>query len=377
MNSTKPRILLCACGLTPQVVTETLYVLLREGGESVPDEVHILTTDTGRRIVQNKLYGAASPMTDLCREFGAADRVRRGMDMVHVLGGTTPLEDIRTTGDNARAGECIFELVRDLVSRSQSLHVSLAGGRKTMGFLLGTALQLLGREQDDLSHVLVAAPFESKPDFFYPPRNVQEYTFQSRETGEWYTLPASAARIELARLPLIRLGDRLELPRTAPDGGFDEAVATARRAVEVPMVTLDLAARTLQVGKRATQLTALEAAVYHAMLDATLSRCRAGATPGNCRWCFTEPRTLPMDLILADVAAAYGQYSSQYERVREQLSNLRDVGGWFRQKRTAINAKLQALPQGHVAFIASHRQYGNSSYGVCLPRNRITIHRPE
>ena len=39
-----------------------------------------------------------------------------------------------------------------------------------MGIYLAYALQLFGRPQDVLSHVLVSEDFESHPDFFYKPR---------------------------------------------------------------------------------------------------------------------------------------------------------------------------------------------------------------
>ena len=38
-----------------------------------------------------------------------------------------------------------------------------------MGFYLGYAFSLYARPQDRLSHVLVSSPFESHPEFFYPP----------------------------------------------------------------------------------------------------------------------------------------------------------------------------------------------------------------
>ena len=41
------RILLLVTGLTPQVVTETLFALMREGSESLPHEIRILTTSEG------------------------------------------------------------------------------------------------------------------------------------------------------------------------------------------------------------------------------------------------------------------------------------------------------------------------------------------
>ncbi|MBF4102237.1 hypothetical protein INT80_01850 [Gallibacterium anatis] len=45
------------------------------------------------------------------------------------------------------------------------MHVSIAGGRKTMGFFAGYALSLYGRAQDSLSHVLVSAEYEAIQNF--------------------------------------------------------------------------------------------------------------------------------------------------------------------------------------------------------------------
>ena len=39
-------ILLCVTGLTPQIVTETLYALYKNG-RTLPEQIHVLTTDEG------------------------------------------------------------------------------------------------------------------------------------------------------------------------------------------------------------------------------------------------------------------------------------------------------------------------------------------
>lgn len=41
------RILLAVTGLTPQVVTETLFALMREGPDSLPHAIRVLTTSEG------------------------------------------------------------------------------------------------------------------------------------------------------------------------------------------------------------------------------------------------------------------------------------------------------------------------------------------
>ena len=53
------------------------------------------------------------------------------------------------------------------------LMVSIAGGRKTMGYYAGYALTLFGRHQDQLSHVLVSEEFEGNRDFFFPTRQTE------------------------------------------------------------------------------------------------------------------------------------------------------------------------------------------------------------
>ena len=42
------------------------------------------------------------------------------------------------------------------------LHVSLAGGRKSMGFFAANALSVWGRDIDRFTDVLVSEPYESK-----------------------------------------------------------------------------------------------------------------------------------------------------------------------------------------------------------------------
>ena len=65
------------------------------------------------------------------------------------------LADIRDERDNAYAADQITKLIAMLTRDSErALHVSIAGGRKTLGFYAGYARSLLGRGQDRLSHVL-------------------------------------------------------------------------------------------------------------------------------------------------------------------------------------------------------------------------------
>ena len=112
------------------------------------------------------------------------------------------LPDIRTPEENEYAANSIVQLVGELCQGENSqLHVSIAGGRKTMGFFMGYALSLYGREQDSLSHVLVDAQYENLPSFYYP--KPYSYLINDRDGKE---IDAKDGKVMLAEIPWVRLG---------------------------------------------------------------------------------------------------------------------------------------------------------------------------
>ena len=165
------RVLLAVTGLTPQIVTETLYALMHEGAHALPHEVHILTTAEGPERARLALLSELPGWFHrLCADYGLAP-IAFGPEHIHVLrdAGGQVLHGIRSAADNACAADQVAELVRRFTQDTQSqLHVSLAGGRKTLGFFAGYALSLRGRDGDRLTHVLVSEPFESTIAFYYP-----------------------------------------------------------------------------------------------------------------------------------------------------------------------------------------------------------------
>ena len=166
------RILLMVTGRTPQVVTETLFALTQTRRPPfVPTEVRLITTAEGAADARLSLLSETPGWFHaLCRDYGLTG-IRFTAEMIEELHDDQgrPLPDIRSCTENDRAADQIVERVRALTEDPEAaLHVSLAGGRKTMGYYLGYALSLFGRIQDRLSHVLVSAPYESNRDFYYP-----------------------------------------------------------------------------------------------------------------------------------------------------------------------------------------------------------------
>ena len=168
------RILLAVTGLTPQIVTETLYALAVAQAEPwIPTEIRLITTFEGAERARLSLLDVKDGQFHaLCRDYGLTGQIAFPADNILVIrdASGSPLSDIRTPEDNTLAADMLLAEVRTLCAdESTELHVSIAGGRKTMGFFLGYALSLFGRPQDRLSHVLVNEPFEALRDFYFPP----------------------------------------------------------------------------------------------------------------------------------------------------------------------------------------------------------------
>ena len=159
-------ILLAVTGLTPQVVTETLYALHQQG-QGLPEQIHILTTAEGYQRARLTLINdswLARFYTDY--QLPKPDFTEQHIHILQQANGE-PLSDIRTQTDNQAMADGITEWIRNFTADPETaLHVSIAGGRKTMGFYAGYALSLYGRSQDRLSHVLVSADYESHPQFY-------------------------------------------------------------------------------------------------------------------------------------------------------------------------------------------------------------------
>ena len=202
-------ILLCVTGMSPQVVTETLYAIHRDG-RPWPDEVQVITTTVGARQVYDGLI-TRSHLQRLCEDYGLPVPIFGDAQILTVPGATgVPVDDARTLSDHEALADFITRTVYELTlppthgGSKVRLHASLAGGRKTMTFYLGYAMSLFARHEDCLSHVLVNAPYEGQPEFYYPTPASRH--FQGRNGDQ---LDAVDADVILADIPFIRHRDYL------------------------------------------------------------------------------------------------------------------------------------------------------------------------
>jgi CRISPR-associated protein (TIGR02584 family) len=209
LGKTMPtKALFCVSGLTPQILTETLYALcVAQSPAWVPDCVHVLTTGTGRGLMLDKLLTPSTgQFHQFCAQYQLAGRIQFDERCIHVVRGEDQqvLADIVTLADNAALGTAVNRHIEQLIAQYDEVHVSIAGGRKTMSYYAGNAMTLHARAQDRISHVLVSEPFESVPTFFFPPREPCVLT-----TRDGSQVNTRDARVLLADLPFLRLREFL------------------------------------------------------------------------------------------------------------------------------------------------------------------------
>jgi CRISPR-associated protein (TIGR02584 family) len=177
-------ILIITVGETPQVVTETVYGLLTQPDPWVPDRIIIATTgrgadgfrqgvppsEDGRFAGRPPLTGAEGRLVALYNELGKADQhVEPEIAVAHMADGRR-IGDIRSDAEVNAFADMLLELVAEATADDTGqLHLSLAGGRKTMSFIAGQVMALHGRAQDVMSHVLVEPiKLESLASFWWP-----------------------------------------------------------------------------------------------------------------------------------------------------------------------------------------------------------------
>lgn len=366
------RILICVTGLTPQVVTETVYALAMRRPRWLPNEVHVLTTVTGAAHARKLLLpDGKGHFTRFCDEYEISN-IEFDESHVHILGDASgkPLEDIRSPEDNMAMADAILAKIADFAADPDcALHVSLAGGRKSMGFFAGYALSLYGRPQDRLSHVLVSAGFETNPDFFYPPRSPRILVGRHGES-----LSTADARVDLADIPFVRLRDRLP-PELLAGGRFIDAVIAAQHR-ESPRLRVGLRDHRIICGDEPITLSDINFAIYawHATRTIDLECPDVTLSEFNAIGSRLRRELADFGARLYDNPMSAAAQHWEECRWRDEHVNFSQ---WLAEKRSRINQTIRRAlgREGERIYgIASLPISGrSSSHRLALPRDCIEI----
>ncbi len=321
-------VLLAVTGLSPAVVTETLWALAHEKPRVLPRRVEFLTTATGARRIGEMLFSPAAAFGGKTAWQALREALKARADELiatppSVIGrpapatGTlVPLDDIATPQDNEAAAARILEAVRAVVENPDTrLVASIAGGRKTMGALLHAAVSLVGRESDRLTHVLVTPPYETLPGFFFPGQPGPDPA-----NREGRAFPARQAEVRLADVPFVPLRNRFEDLRDMP-GSFDGLVRRFARqmkedALRPALVAISYRRKSLGVDGLQVPMRPRALAVLHFLLDANAQ----GAIPVDQQ--DVEDR-MPAWLAQAPIPPGLRPARIVADDVRHELSEIR------------------------------------------------------
>lgn len=358
------RILLLVTGLSPQVITETLYALaITQTPVWIPDEVHVITTEEGAQRVRLALFTEGKNWFSRLLSDYRLPSIRFDDACIHTVSDETgkTLRDIRSLQDNERVADFICDKVKEFTSDIHTdLHVSIAGGRKTMGYYTGYALSLFGRPQDRLSHVLVSEPFESSWDFFYPtPYN------EVIESRDGALADTRDAIVTLAEIPFVRLREELPQRLRLQEGkaSFSETIAAAQKAQQPPCLQINLQQKSVTVSGEVIPMDAAELAFY-----AMMARVRVKGL---------HPQRHDSDGLAQRYLKEYRQltneYSGDYERVEKAL-NCDEIKEWFEQRKSKTNRVIRkalghSLAQQYQIVASGKRP--NTRFGLQIPVEAI------
>ena len=358
------RVLLAVSGLSPQIVTETLYALAVRGERRwVPTEIRLLTTARGAEHARLNLLSGDRWFHRLCADYHLPP-IHFDADCIEVIRDAegAPLADIRSQADNDATADALTEAVRALTAAPDcALHVSIAGGRKTMGYYLGYALSLFGRAQDHLSHVLVEEGYEGHPQFYYPsPGERVIHTLGPNPRP----LDCRQAEVTLAEIPFVRLREGLPDRLLGGAARFSDTVSELNRALTPPRLEIDVDDGRVTAGGCAVPMAPADLA----FLMWFARRERAGL-PGLGRPAEGAPDAGYAAEYLAEYDRLHGLNERTEQRYRDGMSH-RD----FDERRTRVNAALRAaLGLRHCAPYLINGSGRPKRYRLDLPPTAITI----
>jgi CRISPR-associated protein (TIGR02584 family) len=329
------RILLGIIGRTPQIVTETLYKLAVDTKPAfIPTEIHLITTTEGANSARHALLGVTGSegeFNHFCSDFNMQN-IFFDKQNIHVITGSNGLfiDDSQSSEHNRITADFITDKVREFTKdNNTSLHLSLAGGRKTMSYYAGYALSLYGRMQDRLSHVLVAKPFQENEDFFYPPPKPKRITFNNT----YYS--TDDANIILSDIPFVRM--RYQVPKALLEGkvGFQETVEAIQRFAQPEAIEINIEKREVRLNGMKVDMNDADLALYLWMCE----RSKKG-----------EPPFIPdADTFVEDYIEIYarvvGKWSGMIDRV-EEVARSRDAKqqkDWFQQRKSKLKKAIASV----------------------------------
>lgn len=238
-------VLISVVGMTPAVLTETIWALYQERPELLPDEVVVYTTEMGAKgleTIKEPVGEEPAIWQQLSERVGKPGMLLRSC--IFKDRNDVPLKDIVSGADQQLVADQLLHEIRGFKSElgdSCRLVASIAGGRKSMSALMYAAMSLGGDAGDIITHVLADERASDCQDFFFPEQEKQALC--TRHGGQPFA--AAEVRLELAEIPFVPLRALVGEAVSSARGSFATLVNRARQRVQeaagavIPKVVID------------------------------------------------------------------------------------------------------------------------------------------
>jgi CRISPR-associated protein (TIGR02584 family) len=250
-------------GLNPQVVTETLWALMKRG--EIPKFLCVLTTAELADRLKSELIGSNGRIAQLGVDWGVKDLAALEVEIrFPTLSDGTPVSDMTASAEmEAFADLAVSAIETVLAGDWRKVDVCITGARKTMSFYLGYALTILGDQRCRLLNVMTDPTYEGLSEGWYPspaPKLVVG------RTGKQVDL--SAMPVELAEIPILTLSELGRRPVIRRGISYTELVKSVRDFSLRFTVKLAPATRTLKVvGYGDVRLQPRQALIYACLIE--------------------------------------------------------------------------------------------------------------
>ena len=359
-------ILICVSGLTPQIITESLYCLSVK--QKIPiNEICVLTTSRGRDVILGIDKHPSTPKSPLkreietlCKKYNLIQPAFENND-AHIIVAkeeSIELSDVRSDKQNQLFPNKVAELIKNKSSEFETtLYCVISGGRKSMSVHLAFALSVFGRENDKLLHVLTSEENEFKG--FYP--------VNRKEHKE----------LELSEIPFVRLRSLLMSENPNPqilNKKFVDIVKYTQKQLhkisDNRQLFIDIEKRSLTFDTNTINLEPLEMAIYLLFVEESVS---GNPKPYSINYINSSSFGLKLIEFLKEKYAHY--YIDEKKEQSWQKNGL--DSSVFRTKRSKINSKLTTIfadPELYNDFkIDSIKKHFETPYLIKASKSKFKI----
>jgi len=267
------QVLVASLGGSPSVITETIWALMHpheladprdpDRRPFIPDEVRVIATafHDGFASLEDREKTIRERIGALYRQYG---HKRPNIPPFEIVTGAsgTPLTDVRTNEANDEYGDLVTRVLTGYVRDPEvRLHVSLAGGRKTMSSIDQAVTSLVARPGDEISHILVDPEgLTGCPEFWWPDQDAgrPDQTVEHRFTKKRFSTRSQDVGLGLSIVTFVPLGVAFPITRELTDLTYRKLRNYVALEVARGELILDYQARTVTYGEETVELPALQ-----------------------------------------------------------------------------------------------------------------------